>query len=399
MPIVFFTLLTIYLFWRGIHLQKNKSLLLGFFILGILISLKLTNLLLAFLILFWYLLINIKKIRLDKQNETFMLPFKKIFFLGGFVTFLTYILSQPSFFLNTIGLKQYLLDTLKYWFGTKTVEAFYFGQTYLATEVSRSYPLVSFFIVTPLTLLLFFLIGLVYSLKKIKDATFLLLLLWFSIPLAKFLLPGAPNYQLTRLFMEILPAFAIITSAGIFFAYTFLWKKLNKKKLFTLAFAITLVLMYSFIIFSSVKIHPYEESYFNVFIGSLGEAQRSFDVDYSANSVASGIRLVNEKAEPGATIIMPIAGKLGAYYIREDLTFVPGKNSFGEYDKTEDLFTNYDTPFYVVYPVQENILYHLLNDYDNDTLVYYLETYEKPDYTITKDGATLFKLYYVTETP
>ena len=396
MPILFFTILTFYLIWRGIVHEKTKSLLLGSFTLGVLISLKFSNITLALILIIWFVLINLGRIKI--KEGTLQIPFKKSYITSGILALVGYVITQPSFFINSLGVKKYLFENLRYWFGTKTVKVFYLGQNYLSTEVPRHYPIVSFLAVTPLPFLFFGFIGLIYSVKKSiqKDKTLLLFALWFTLPIAKFLIPGAPTYQLIRLFLESIPAFAVLVALGMVAVYNMISKKIKNKEVLYLGSLVAIVLIFTSVLFSLIAIHPYEGSYFNSFAENLGEAQKNFNTDYNANSVREGIELVNEKVEDNATVVMPIAGKMGAYFIREDINFVRGENNFGEYDYLEE-FEDYKMPFYVVYPYQEDIVYHILNGYSrgDETLVYYVETELEPEYVIERDGAVLFKVYRI----
>lgn len=399
-PILFFTVLMFYLIWKGIIHEQKKYLLLGSLLLGILISLKLSNLSFGLIILIWFVLINIKKFKL--KEGLLYIPFKIVYLFSIMFVGLGYVIVQPSFLLNSIGIKKYLFNTVKFWFGTKTVKVFYFGQNYVSTVVPRSYSVVSFLIVTPLPYLFFGVIGLYVCLKNTivkRDKTMLLVILWFTLPIVKFFLPEVPNYQLIRLFLESLPPFAIIVSFGMIETYKSMSKQSKNKQRMQFGGLIFAIVIFLWLLLSIISIHPYEGAYFNEAVGTLGDAQRNFDTDYGANSVREGMELVNAEVEKGATVVMPIGGKLGAYYVRSDIDFIRGGNSFGEYDYTEELFDEYDRPFYVVYPVQESLVYHLLNDYkrSEETIVYYVENELEPIETVEKDGAVLFKIYKVEQ--
>ena len=241
------------------------------------------------------------------------------------------------------------------------------------------YPLVWILITTPLPILLLSLLGLFQalflSLKKRSDIAFLILL-WFVVPIIRVMWPGTNIYGGVRQIMEFVPAMAILAGVGVFFLH-----KILPSKLVVVSISLSLI----FVGLELVRIHPFENVYFNQLIGGLSGARDrripSWGNSYG-NVYLQGINWLNKNAEINARLTLPVnyISSIPRLKLRNDIAldshYFSGQAREGEYAMEMyydwPLRTKYKYAYYetFLYPVHEVVVdgVPLLKVWKNDLL-------------------------------
>lgn len=138
--------------------------------------------------------------------------------------------------------------------------------------------------------------------------------LWIGVPAAAVILFRAPVYGNLRQLLFILPPMFLLAGIGL---STLL--KVLRLRIFQVI-AICLVLIPGFI--GNVGLHPYEYTYYNVFVGGLNGAAGRFETDPWCISYREAAMHVNQIAPTGATVAVwgPDTGV--ATFARKDLIVV-----------------------------------------------------------------------------
>ncbi|MGQ0553086.1 MAG: glycosyltransferase family 39 protein [Planctomycetota bacterium] len=163
---------------------------------------------------------------------------------------------------------------------------------------------------TPPALLLLALVGAFSPRLAGRDERWLLLL-GLAVPLGRTTLPSAVNFDGVRHFLEFQPFLALLAGLGVAQLVRIVWRWAGSG---LRARAITAGLMFSACFASPAwalaSTWPYGTCYFNVFAGGFGGAQASGNLDasdYWANSYWDALAWLNEHAEPGAAVLVPVA--------------------------------------------------------------------------------------------
>ncbi len=170
------------------------------------------------------------------------------------------------------------LQVFQFMSDNPTILPVLFGdQVYRAYALPRRY--LPFFLFFTLTEILWpvFLLGLVATYQKLKRdfprlIQILLILAWFVIPFAYAILGRPPMYDGMRHFLFMLPPIFIITG----FAFEYLFDLVKKKWISILLVVIALLPG----VLGIARLHPYEYTYYNSFIGGTAGAFRHYETDY-----------------------------------------------------------------------------------------------------------------------
>ena len=172
------------------------------------------------------------------------------------------------------------------------------------------------FMTPPLVLCL----GLAYALVGWKGgreraAVHALLLVWLLLPLVRIAAPHSHFYDANRHFIEYVPALSAMAGGGLALVGHWLRARLpGPRGRWALGAGAALAL--AALSWPVVEYHPYETTYFNVFAGGLGGAQRGglfltsphadrlngTEGDYWYSSLRAGLRDLEAFAPEGATV-------------------------------------------------------------------------------------------------
>ena len=173
----------------------------------------------------------------------------------------------------------------------------YLGKYVLATQLPWHYIPVWIFITTPPLYSIFFIIGAVSLIFKLKNfKTFyisnknnLIFLLWFFLPLGMIIILHSNLYNAWRQMFFIYPAFLLISLEGIIYVY----KKFKKNTYVIGIFYLCIILSLINTIRLMINLHPYENLYFNIFAGqNMKIIRQNFETDYWGLSYRRGLEYI-----------------------------------------------------------------------------------------------------------
>ncbi|KMP11577.1 hypothetical protein UR09_02970 [Candidatus Nitromaritima sp. SCGC AAA799-A02] len=238
-------------------------------------------------------------------------------------------------------------------------------------------------VTTPPLMLIFSLTGMIYAgihviRRKLTsppgENLDVFLLFNFLMMLILTLFKNIPLYDGVRLFLPAFPFAAGLAGSGLFF----ISQSINKKNLKSIFCAGMTCLILVFSAVSIIRIHPFELSYFNRFIGGLpGAKEWGLEPTYWNDAFTiSTARLMRDKY-PGKVFSKRSGVEVAFYYYKE--TGILG-------DTITQSKIDYD--YY--------LLQHRLGWFEPKSWFYYL--YLNPEHSIRREGVPLFEIYKSTKT-
>ena len=190
------------------------------------------------------------------------------------------------------------------------------GQLYGDTELPRSYLpiLLNIQFTEPYLLSVYIGLGLLIwrlSRDRLRIDLLLYIGLGFAFPLFGLILLNPPLYNNFRQILFLIPAMFMFAAAAlemVFSKMTQSWAQV------LLIAAIALPGVYS-----SVKLYPYEDVYYNSLVGGPAGGQNRYELDYLRISLREVALELNEIAPRGATIVVTRSAGLFVRYARPDL--------------------------------------------------------------------------------
>lgn len=258
---------------------------------------------------------------------------------------------------------------------------------------------------TPPVFLLASLGGLVWLLTRLRrrNVSEIFLLAWCVASLGRYLLPQAVNFDGVRHFLELFPALAAIAGLATAELVRRLARRLGKgaarsdasRRRLALALAILLLMPG---VWQVARTHPFQIAYWNTFAGGLdGARERGLPQasDYWGASYRLGMRWLNEHAEDGAYVAVPVvehAVRLVApLRLRDDLTLLPVTTPLSPAIAPERLAATRvlatREPVYVMFVERR--------DWMNELMAECLARLE-PEVIWTLDGAPVLSIYRYT---
>lgn len=219
------------------------------------------------------------------------------------------------------------------------------------------YPYVYLAITTPLPILVAFLLGLGILLRQVlkKNDKALLLLVWFFVPLVRYLSPQAAAIDGVRHFMEVVFPLCAIAGVGAVWLYGYMAKWFHNISLTIQPFSHSAIIRWSGIIiiiasllWNLIKYHPYQTSYFNSLAGGIRGAQGKFDMDFWGAPQKEAMLWLNAHAGKNAIVHIVMAQSSAAVYLRDDLRVAANSKSMEESDYV--VLLNRQS-FFSVYPI------------------------------------------------
>ncbi|MBA3017026.1 MAG: glycosyltransferase family 39 protein [Proteobacteria bacterium] len=211
--------------------------------------------------------------------------FRAFAVLAGIIlfSFLFLIIIYPLFWHNPItGLYDYLVHP----FTRKDLFPFliyYFGKNYFFDVPWHYFDVMSLITIPPV--ILFFLPGLLIKKVCNKDLTLLLLfivLFWLIIGH----LPFTPKHDVIRQFLPFYPIIAMLSAIGLDNLLSLFQKRFDQNFLVRKYSYLPMLLIIFFYIFSNVSHHPFELSYYNMFIGGVkGAEKKGMELSYWMESL------------------------------------------------------------------------------------------------------------------
>lgn len=253
---------------------------------------------------------------------------------------------------------------------------------------------------TPPVFLLAALAGALLALRqaiKTRDRWAILLLVWPLVVFARYLLPGAINFDGVRHFLELFPPLAILAGRAIAALARALAQKAGDAGAFRRALpaaAVALLLLPGALV--TWLSHPFEVTYWNAFAGGFkgARAENLPQVgDYWGMSYRLGLEWLWQNAEPNAYLAVPVvehAVRLVApLRLRPDLQLLPVSRPTSPVISTERLEGTRDlarqgAPVYVMFVERRDWMNQLMID---------CLTYLEPIAVWTYQGEPVLSIY------
>jgi len=201
-----------------------------------------------------------------------------------------------------------------------TLKVLFYGNVYRAYELPLRY--LPYLAGTTLTepvwpLFIIGLGGVVFRFlkKKLEWQTLGIVIFWFVFLVTYVLTIRPPMYDGYRHFLFILPPVFIVT--GFAFEMIFAGVRANWLRIIIL-FSILLIGLYG-----GLKLHPYEYTYYNSFVGGTSGAEGSFETEYWLTCYKEAVEVFSEFAPKGATLITYREATIAAYYAPDNINIIP----------------------------------------------------------------------------
>jgi hypothetical protein len=143
-----------------------------------------------------------------------------------------------------------------------------------------------------------------------KSVSVTLVLLWFAIVAGYVLFRRPTMYDGIRHFLFILPPIFIF--AGL--TFEFLAARLPS---WLYASAVLLVLLPG--IAGLIRLHPYEYTYYNSFIGGTGQAFRQYETDYWLTCYKGAVETLNRNVHEPIDLFVHRESYIAAYYAADNI--------------------------------------------------------------------------------
>ncbi len=214
---------------------------------------------------------------------------------------------------------------------------------------------------TESTIILFIfggILGLKQIIQKKKNWQLILLIYcWFFVPFIFFILNPSSLYDNFRQLLFFVPPIFIIGGLLI----EFLVEKIKSVKI-QWVFAVLILIPG---IFGIIKLHPYQYTYYNSFVGGTGGVFRRFETDYWVTSFGEAIEFLNESAGESSRILVWSSYQSVKRIARPDLIVEGLRNN------NYDLETGYD------FAIQSTRWDQDLNNFPSAPIIF----------TVERDGA------------
>jgi hypothetical protein len=409
--VLYFGILAITTFWLALKNNGWKLLIPTTIFIGMAVTSKPTGYMIPAILFLWAIGYLIRPKRCSLEISGTFWVFLTLSFL---IYMLTIYLLTPTLWVTPARTLS-KISSLTSWAGNFVTSGpdknmWIFEQTASELFDTRKKMLYAFFpmglvfITTPVFTLFCGVIGSGVSLKGLKGVfkfnklnNYLLVILWFLVPIIIVSLPGAVYYcRSPRHFMLFVPALCILSGLGVNAGMDFLIDKsrhLISLRINRIIAAGLVISGFTSIVVSIIDIHPYETTFFNRAIGGLAGAQRiklpggrvgiPGAEDYWGNSIRNGIRWINKNAEAHSYLALTYGEHIVVHSkeLRDDLTLIKGKDfSMGV------LTEGQERPLYVMILLSYWLnMYNEINQYCYKNLT--------PVYTIKAQGAPILFIY------
>jgi len=296
-PVTTLWFAVIYCLWKGV--KNGRWILLASVLFGLALLTKINAFFLYIPILFYWALNNQRQLKMllgsypPAKNKEALRSFYQVIPLFiippiMFIAFWPWLWKDPlprvSEFLSFHGYHA-------------LVYTYYWGTQYPLAP--WHYPFILTIITLPMLVLFLFLVGLTRLIFQ-PDKTKIFILFNALFPLLLIAIPSVPKYDGVRLFSPAFPFISMIAGMGLHQIFIFKAKKLGNLFLILYMGAFLATIHPSII-----KIHPFQSSYFNEFIGGVdGAVKKGFEVEYWGNAYIGVLPWMNQHPQSTFWIYM-----------------------------------------------------------------------------------------------
>lgn len=309
--------LNIWMLWRLVRYQRLKDLVFAVLAFAIAFNIKINSIYIPLIFAVW--LIFQRKLLTIKQCSNITI----YFLLSPLLAFLLW----SAFWPDPVG--QLKHAWLTFGIGTNNIEVLLNGLWYCSgTNVPWYYPYWYLAITTPLLILIFFFVGLgllflrtSFSMNH-ELSTLMLLVLWFFLPLTRYLIPKIGVIDGIRHFEEVLFPLSALAAIGAAETARFLTSTVVKQRVRTCVQwtnGLAAALVFVHLVWNIVSYHPFQIAYFNELVGGIRGAFGKYDLDYWGSSQKHAVRWLNDHAPKDAVVHIVMSADVAGIYLRPDL--------------------------------------------------------------------------------
>jgi hypothetical protein len=372
--------LSILFFYKYINKRHPLLLIAASLSFALAFNIKINSIFILVVGFLWIIIIFITKANNHLKVPLSLKPISKLYPILLYFP-LSLLLALTGWVISWKNPIQELIFIPKFFMeNTKNLEVLYFGNWYCSTvNIPWHYPFGYLTIVTPLPVLLFFLIGLICLVRQIfvtKKPAASLLIIWFIIPISRFVLPHMGVLDGIRHFLEVVYPLSAIAAIG--FVETLqtikniaLKQFNNSTKTKITVFANGLLILYLAGI--NIIYHPYQTAYYNELVGGIHGALGKFDIDYWGTSQKKAAEWLNKNAPKDSIIYVFMVPDIVARYLRPDL-------------RVRINTTDYDHARYVMVLNRQSFFYRYIYTFE-----YFLR--RKTAYVVENQGVPLTWVY------
>ena len=178
-----------------------------------------------------------------------------------------------------------------------TIPVLFEGRSWISNELPPHYLIKYLLITTPPGALVLLAVGLAAAARSAlrdpfgpRSLPLLLVAFWLAVPLALPLVRRPNLYDGLRHVLFVLPALALLAGVGA----AALMRAAGDR--YRVAAAAMLLFVCVFPARSLVRLHPYQMTYFNAFVGGVRGAQERYETDYWVSSYKEAVEWINQQA-------------------------------------------------------------------------------------------------------
>ena len=283
-----------------------------------------------------------------------------------------YFLSWPYLYANPLRVKKYF--------------DYIFSQGGRQGELKINWdPTIQALSTMPEIIILLLGLGIVFIILNRKQVDPLIprfLIIWFLFPILRSSLPGTVNFDGIRHFEEFVPAACILAAYGGVSLVNFLARKtiLSPK----VVAPILIALIVANLLYIHTHYFPFQNVYFNTFVGGLTGAHTKLDfpeaTDYWASSYRQGMNWLNDNAENNAHLYVSFAPWLiditEEAWLRDDIQVVKEDYFHSEADGS--------SPVYIMFVTRTRWYNRIVKQVEEQFV---------PVHEIIIDGTPILKIY------
>ncbi|EKD90429.1 MAG: glycosyltransferase [uncultured bacterium] len=366
---------TIFFFYKSLEKLNLKWLILSILAFGFALGTKFNALFVPFIII-PYLIVRYRSSLKNFKNifkEDKLRIFSLVLITAGTVIPLVMLIAPWPYLWKIENLLRVLVFYKEIGSGVN-----YQGDGFLIAGFNL-FPLLWILFTTSILVLILSVVGVIvgFSDKSFKDKFPLLWILWLFIPILRVSLPGTSLYGGVRQILEFLPAMSLLAGLG---AYK-IRNILTKRGVSSFLISGTIIFLFIFPILSLIKLHPYENVYFNFLIGGLNGAKEknfpSWGNSYGS-AYLDGINWINQNSEKNSklSLIQGTRANVPDILLRKDIDF--NNSNFSGIEKDGE---------------------YLMELIFNDTAKFnyyawdYVNNFLDPVYELKRDDVTILKIW------
>ena len=289
--------------------HKLVSAIIPAILLGITTSIRVLGPLAGLLVFVYFIIrfLQAKNLRVSASPWLLFLAY-------GFIAVITIFITWPYLWENPLAR---FFEVLRLMSDNPTnLSVLFGGDVYRAGELPRRY--LPFMLATTLTepVWILFIIGVFLAYSKLitdrsaitvnKLTSLTLTLLWFMILLIYVLIRRPSMYDGLRHFLFILPPIFIFAGFAFELLYGFVAQ-------FWLRAGLTIMLLLPGLV-GILKLHPFEYTYYNSFIGGTSHAFRNYETDYWLTCYKESVEMLEESLTEPFDLYVHREAYIAAYY-------------------------------------------------------------------------------------